>query len=327
MQTTPRSTSLNKLLAPAEIQERCKKCNGKTVKVGRRKTSNGLVQKYQCLVCKVFSSSAPLPRRHYTPTVILNAITCYNMGNTLAETKTYLVRRFKKNVPHSTLHAWLTQFKDVCTFVGYRKKYALSEDVIVSKTFSHRQEYKFAFHRLKTNLFCKTRFPELRKYVWDVYHRCPHGLFTDGENGRCSDTSLRNVNLAVIRQPDNNAVSLARLGLLLAQRATERHQAVQRFMLANDTATIAVEIPIYLYPNEAPDLGLAAPLTGHIDILQVRYDHLYILDYKPDARHETKAKYQTYLYARALCVRTGVPLDKIRWAYFDDKDYYAVSVD
>jgi hypothetical protein len=224
------------------------------------------------------------------------------------------------------LHAWFAEFKDVCTFVAYRRKYSLSEEtVVVSRTFDHRQEYRFAFHRLKTNMFCKTKFPGMRKYLWDIADHCPPNLLTNEVNDRCSEAKLASVKLAVVRQPDNNAVLLARLGLMLAERATERHQAVQRFMLVNDTATIAVEIPVYLYPHEAPDLGLTAPLTGHIDLLQVRYDHLCILDYKPDARHETNAKYQTYLYARALSVRTGIPFEKIHWAYFDDKDYYAVS--
>jgi hypothetical protein len=27
-----------------------------------------------------------------------------------------------------------------------------------------------------------------------------------------------------------------------------------------------------------------------------------------------------------LSVRTGIPLNKIQWAYFDDKDYYAVNL-
>jgi hypothetical protein len=268
-----------------------------------------------------------MPHRSYPPAVILNAITEYDLGKTIAGTKAYLLQRFKKDVPQSTLHAWLSQFKNVCTFVAYRKKYSLTEEeAIISRTFDHRQEYKFAFHRLKMNLFCKAKFPEARKYLWDIADHCPHHLFVSEENGRCSDAKLAGVKLAVVRQPDNNAVLLARLGLMLAKRATERHQAIQRFMLVNDTATIAVEVPIYLYPHEAPDLGLTRPVTGHIDLLQVRYDHLCILDYKPDAKHETNAQYQTYLYARALSVRTGIPLNKIQWAYFDDKDYYAVNL-
>jgi hypothetical protein len=45
--------------------------------------------------------------------------------------------------------------------VAYRKRYSFTEEeAIISRTFDHRQEYKLAFHRLKTNLFCKAKFPE-----------------------------------------------------------------------------------------------------------------------------------------------------------------------
>jgi ATP-dependent exoDNAse (exonuclease V) beta subunit len=111
---------------------------------------------------------------------------------------------------------------------------------------------------------------------------------------------------------------------MLAKRSTDRHPAIQRFMLANDSATVAVEVPVFLHPHEAPDLGLPSPLTGHIDVLQIRGDRVWILDYKPNARFEKKAKFQTYLYARALSVRTGIPLSYFRIAYFDDQDYFRV---
>jgi len=95
-------------------------------------------------------------------------------------------------------------------------------------------------------------------------------------------------------------------------------------MLANDSATVAVEVPVYLYPNEAPDLQLTGVLTGHIDILQIRGEKIWILDYKPDAKYEKQAKFQLYLYARALSVRTCIPLSHFGLAYFDDKDYFEV---
>lgn len=98
-------------------------------------------------------------------------------------------------------------------------------------------------------------------------------------------------------------------------------------MLANDSATIAVEVPVYLHPNEAPDLQLTGALTGHIDVLQIRGDKVWILDYKPDAKREKRAKFQLYLYARALSVRTGIPLSRFGLAYFDDKDYFDVIVE
>jgi transposase-like protein len=212
------ATSLGKLLAAGEVREvRCPKCGGKAAKAGVRKTAQGPVRKYRCPHCKMFFSSAPMPHRSYAPSVILNAITEYDLGKTIAETKAYLLRRFRKDIPLSTLHSWISQFRGVCTFIGYRKKYSIvEEEVIVSKTFSHRQEYRFAFHRLKANMFCKTKFPEARKYLWDVADRCPQDLFLNEENGRCSEAKLSQVKLSVMRQPDNNAVLLARLGLMLA---------------------------------------------------------------------------------------------------------------
>jgi hypothetical protein len=142
------------------------------------------------------------------------------------------------------------------------------EETIQSRTFNHQREYKFKFHRLKTNIFCKRRFPQIRRYLWHIAENCPNYLFQDG-GARCSDGNLPDLTLRLIRK-DTNAVPLARLGLLLAKTRQGRHEAIQRFMLANDSATIAVEIPVYLYPNEARDLKLDQPLTGHIDVLQIR---------------------------------------------------------
>jgi glutathione S-transferase len=48
---------------------------------------------------------------------------------------------------------------------------------------------------------------------------------------------------------------------------------------------------------------------------------------KPEARRETRAKYQLYLYARALSARTRIPLSRFGLAYFDDRDYFEVSID
>lgn len=65
-------------------------------------------------------------------------------------------------------------------------------------------------------------------------------------------------------------------------------------------------------------------ITGHIDLLQMRNDLVYVLDYKPEAareKDETVAS-QLYLYASGLSFRISVPLDKFRCTWFDDKNYY-----
>ncbi len=77
---------------------------------------------------------------------------------------------------------------------------------------------------------------------------------------------------------------------------------------------------------EWPVFSCPLRLTGHIDIVQVRGHRVWILDYKPDAKREKRAKFQIYLYARALSQRTGIPLRRFGMAYFDDKDYFEVSL-
>jgi hypothetical protein len=75
-----------------------------------------------------------------------------------------------------------------------------------------------------------------------------------------------------------------------------RPSTLQRFMLVNDSVTIAVEIPIWLTPADidaletehgvclVPKDHTPRTLAGHIDSIQVRNGAVHVLDYKPDAR-------------------------------------------
>jgi ATP-dependent exoDNAse (exonuclease V) beta subunit len=82
-------------------------------------------------------------------------------------------------------------------------------------------------------------------------------------------------------------------------------------MLANDSVTVAVEIPIWLTESDffaleaqhgieiAPQSDSPRSITGHIDFIQVRNGAVHILDYKPDAR-TNKPIAQLAIYALAL---------------------------
>jgi len=48
----------------------------------------------------------------------------------------------------------------------------------------------------------------------------------------------------------NIATKLAELALTLAKTNRERHEKVENFMLINDNDTIAIEVPVYIHPNE-----------------------------------------------------------------------------
>jgi ATP-dependent exoDNAse (exonuclease V) beta subunit len=113
---------------------------------------------------------------------------------------------------------------------------------------------------------------------------------------------------------------MAALVLPTAPNNKKRHETLQRFMLVNDSVTIAVEVPVFLtrddiryYRSRGFDLDFDSDvITGHIDFLQIRNGHIHILDYKPEARKETHAHVQLTIYALALARRTGLPLKRGR---------------
>ena len=60
------------------------------------------------------------------------------------------------------------------------------------------------------------------------------------------------------------------------------------------------------------------PLTGHIDILRIEDEKIWIWDYKPNAFDEKYASTQIFFYAIMLSKRTNIPLENFRCGYFDD---------
>ncbi len=110
-----------------------------------------------------------------------------------------------------------------------------------------------------------------------------------------------------------------------------RHDTLQKFMLVNDSVTVAVEIPVWLTPEDVEHfkrLGfhlpftLDEPLSGHIDFVQVRNGFVHILDYKPDAAKEKHAYEQLTFYALGLSRRTGLKVKDFLCGWFDERDYF-----
>jgi len=109
-------------------------------------------------------------------------------------------------------------------------------------------------------------------------------------------------------------------------RFSQAHPRVQSFMLENDSKTIAMEVPIWLEHHEIDDFTnlfkTFQPLTGHIDILRVDDDKVWIWDYKPNAHKEKFASTQVFFYALMLSRRTSIPLENFRCGYFDTSYAY-----
>ncbi len=133
---------------------------------------------------------------------------------------------------------------------------------------------------------------------------------------RCSElANTLNIPKPAIRTLKNSpACRMTDLALELAKTKSERHQKVEEFFLVNDSATVAVEVPVYLNENES---GFDKPLTGHIDLIPVRGNRVHILDYKPEKGGNVVA--QLILYAKCLKRRTG--LSNLTCGYFYENEY------
>lgn len=308
--------------SPDPPKPACPKCGTSkhTIRYGIRKGT----QQFFCKSCEKTFLPKPIPHVSYPPKIILTAISTYNLGHNLKETNKIINSRFKTYLPKSTLYSWLARYKDICTFARLRKNYTIDpKDIIFTKRLHHQQVYEFKYHKLKLNILGK-QFPTLKSYLTNLPKELNNRIFKNSP--RCSDFpfELEFKKSKITKYTTNNATKIARFGQELAKTNRERHQAIEDFFLINDSATCAVEIPVFLTPKEARSYKISIPktLTGHIDILQVRGNRIRILDYKPGAEADKSASKQLSLYAIALGKRTRISPSKMTCAYFDENVYF-----
>lgn len=208
----------------------------------------------------------------------------------------------------------MKEYSGIYTYHKIRDK-VLKEygrDVIVrGKKFKHRnQTFDFGFHKAKLQIYGKD-FPALVDYL-KFEKGCPEAFFK--EDDRCSQIRIS----VKVRQQSsiNYACRLAGFVMKGVSDNKHRHKMLEDFMLIKDTATVACEVPVWYY-----DKYLDVGVCGHIDILQIRYGKIYVLDYKPEAGKEKYASVQLYLYALGLAFRTETPLSSFRCAWFDEEMY------
>ena len=297
---------------------KCPSCRSKRiVKRGKRKQHFGVIQTYQCKDCGRRFEDKSLPNKMYPSRVIYSAINHYNQGCTLEKTSRIVNRTFKVKTSKSAVHLWIQEFQPLCPVAYLRKNFLSYDKVLFAKRFEHENlDYEFMYHRYKLDVLVREQFPGLAKYITRFESGCPDVFFEVGE--RCSKPNFE-VGVKA-KKKTNLACRMAGFAVQAARNNYERHKMVERFMLINDKATIACEVPVWYWEKKI-DNGV----TGHIDILQVRNDCVYILDYKPNASKDKKAPWQLYHYALALSFRTRIPLDCIKCAWFDKESYHEYS--
>jgi ATP-dependent exoDNAse (exonuclease V) beta subunit len=197
----------------------------------------------------------------------------------------------------------------------------------------HRQVYSFSYHRPKLALLRESqqhkRLAPLVEFLERVPNDCPHDLFRESSRASQLPNFVDRDHLIVVEK-ENFATRTAALVVPTVGDNRLRHETLQRFTLANDSVTVAVEIPIWLTPADMDALEVEHgvrlrlqgrnALTGHIDFIQVRNGAVHILDYKPDAR-TNKPIAQLTLYALALTRLAGLRLFDIKCAWFNEEQY------
>jgi hypothetical protein len=276
--------------------------------------------------------------------VIAETLSRYNRLQPLPDVIKSVRKKFGVRVPTSTARRWISEFATYLPFLRLRdaaRRHPTipAHQAIVEHRLLHGQVYDFKYHRTKTDLLLTSdpanqKLDPLRGYLDSIPNACPHELFLK-ETPRASQT--KNVfpvhDVRITERHDNIAIESARFALQSVAKNKLRHETLQEFMLVNDSATVAVEVPIVLSHDDIhhyrSKLGFDVPLplgqgdvyTGHIDFVQIRNGQVHILDYKPDAAR-IKPIEQLMIYALALARRSHLLLYHFRCAWFDDRNYY-----
>jgi len=195
--------------------------------------------------------------------------------------------------------------------------------VIHATTMNHSGGfYCYRVHEPKLNGLCGSNgFLSVKNFLQQVFHERPDEYFHKGPRSSMLKFKLPCDPLQV---QGHEVSTLARLGLELNKdRFKDAHSQVQMYMLEHDQHTIAMEVPLWLEKEELESykriMESTQPLTGHIDVLRVEGDKVWIWDYKPNAHKEKFAATQVYFYALMLSRRTQLALDHFRCGYFDAK--------
>ena len=336
----------------SKVPEACPHCGSHVLtRRGTRKKKLEIVQLWRCASCKrVFTPGpAAIRGKTYPLRTVIDALSTYSVGYSLEETAKRIRPRSGRSVGSSTVAGWLAQHQALMSYMRLRDRgrhLFPPEQTIRTIKLYHRQIYGYAFHRPKLEFLRRgelddkrsgdTRFAPLGNFLEAIPLICPHDLFRAEDRGRASQAqpAFADVSRVIVSRKENAATRIADLIIPAVGNNKLRHETLQKFMLINDSVTVAIEIPIWLAEQDiaaleqqheielAPRVGAAErTITGHIDFLQVRNGCVHILDYKPDAR-TNKPIAQLAIYALALTrLVPGLKLFDIKCAWFNEQEY------
>src|SRR3989344_5648084 len=310
----------------------CPYCSSKEfVKRGTRKKTLEIVQLYLCRNCNRTFTSQFIKGRHFPMNLVIEVLNYYNLGFGLEETCKMLHQKFNASPEASTLGNWIEKYSELCRYSRLRPfatKMFKPEDTVETTSMAHRQIYRFRYHRAKMKILLEDykhrNFGPLKEYLENVSSETPHQYFQDGL--RISEIKTKfDKEQMIIRSKNNYANALAKFVLQAVKENKFRHEALQRFFIANDSVTVASEVPVYIKGEDIEHMQNQLNfkitedlkkfenkngkilMTGHIDMVQVRNGMIHLLDFKPNASKEKPIEQLTW-YALALSRLTGLRL-------------------
>ncbi len=346
------SSKNSQQIGESRIAECCPYCQSKNfVKRGTRQNQYQSVQLYLCKneECGRTFTAQDVKGKHFPLNVVIEGMSYYNLGFTLEQTCSLLKQKFNVNPLPETLSSWLNEYSGLCRYErlrSYAVKMCKPKDTIEVVTMAHRQLYRFRYHHPKTVLmlteFKNRNLRRLEEYLNAVSSETPHQYFEDGERMSEVRSKFSTADM-IVKSKSNYANRLAKFVLQTVSENKARHEALQRFFIANDSCTVATEVPVYIRREDITHMenilkfkisddqkielkgkkkiDIPRLLTGHIDLVQIRNGQIYIMDYKPNATKECPIEQLTW-YALALSRLTGLRLFEFTCAWFDEKDYF-----
>lgn len=321
--------------------EKCPYCSGKIVKRGIRKKKFEEVQIYYCKNCERRFTSQITKNKTYPLRVILDTLTFYNKLYNFEEIADLIFHKYGIRLSSHIISRWIEEYKRYLPFLrmrefilkNYKRKEMAEESILL-----HQQIYNFKFHRAKTDLilneeFRHFKFKPLKDFLELVSSECPHQIFRENMERASEKKEKFDLDHVKIIPRKSSASTIANFVVQAVSNNKERHEALEQFMLFNDSVTIAIEVPVLLDVDDINhykfELGFDIPfsikdgnyLTGHVDLIQVRNGSIYVMDFKPSAKKEKPIE-QLVIYALALSRLTGIRLFHFKCAWFDSNDYF-----
>jgi len=282
-------------MLPTQTQQNptCPTCACKlTIKKGVRRNRLQTLQVFRCTECLHRFTGAAGKNKTYPLHLILETVSTFNLGYSLTETQRVMRRRYHRDIPERTISSWLNEYRPLSTYARLRlagRKLFRPEILIRSHTFHHQQVYRFQSHQAKLEFLTQpTALPpannskeigSLKKYLASIETHFPHHFFQATEHRSSKFPAELHPPIA---RKENHATRAAALALPTAPNNKKRHETLQRFLLVNDSVTVAVEAPVFLTKEDIAyyrcagfDLNFESDvITSHIDFLQIRNGYI-----------------------------------------------------